>query len=113
LYVEISNPNRKVSVYGFNEQRLFCEGDFITLAGEAYVHVTTPKKQAFNQDKTMIVLKKINKDKARQMILDYITEHHEAKTSEIILELILDVDLVLNILEELKEEDEIFPVDSK
>ena len=64
-----------------------------------------------DEDTSVIELRELPVDEARALILDYITEHHGARTSEIIYDLAISVDQVLDILEELREEEEIEPVD--
>jgi len=66
-----------------------------------------------DEDTSVIELRDIPIDEARALILDYITEHHGAKTSDIIFDLALNVDLVLEILKELNVNEEIMPVETQ
>jgi len=65
-----------------------------------------------DDDTPVIELRNIPIDEARALILEYITEHCGAKTSDIIFGLALNVDLVLGILQELNEK-EIMPVETQ
>lgn len=111
LYRSISD---EVLVYNFKLQRIIQEKEFITITGEANVHITYPQTALDATERLNIVeLKTLPKREARELILDYITRHHGAKTSDIIFDLAIEVDLVLEILEELRKENEIEPVDIK
>ena len=66
-----------------------------------------------DKDTPVIELRTIPTDEARALILDYITEHHGAKTSDIIFGLALDVDLVLSILKEFYENEDIEMVENQ
>ena len=55
----------------------------------------------------VIELKKIPKDEAKKLILDYIEKHEGCWTDEIIFDLKLDPVLVVEVLKELEGEEEV------
>ena len=75
---------------------------------ETTVQVTAPKSVAFcdgdPKEETVVELRVIPKREARTLIIDYLKLHPGVWTSDIIYELGLDLNLVLEILEELKAE---------
>lgn len=56
-----------------------------------------------------VVLRTIPKEEAKEMILNYFKNDEEKWTSDVIFDLALDVDLVLTILDELRQEGKIEP----
>lgn len=64
-------------------------------------------------DAPVIELRELPNEEARALILDYITDNHGAKTSDIVFSLGLDVKLVLGILKELNEKEQIIPVETQ
>jgi len=102
------------------------EGNQIIIQGPGEFEITAEKDSQGNytipnfsdsvsgklivNDKSTIELREIPPEDARELILEYISEHYGAKTSDIIFDLALNVDLVLRILKELNEKEDIVPV---
>lgn len=61
-------------------------------------------EKAKTPEEEVIELRVLDKQKARNMILEYVNTHPRCLTSDIIMELELDPDLVIDVLDELESE---------
>ena len=108
-FKEVYYKNGTVSIYDFNPKVISSSADSWVFTGEAIVQFTYNKRNVFwteydtVEEPDVIELKVLPDEEAKELILQYITEHPGARTSDIVYNLAIDMDLVYKILNELKD----------
>jgi hypothetical protein len=106
--IEYTGPG--ITVYDMTIQEISCGATGISFIGPATVEISESKVDIAEEvEDVVIVLKVVPVEDAKKLIVQYVVDHPGIRTSDIITDLGLDVDLVLRCLDELKAEEMVQP----